>query len=189
MITNTFLHIRGISKRQEEVLWQQGVTDWTLFAKDAPVSRHSALNDSIDALSSGDAEFFARALPKAEHYRIALEFPDDVLFLHAETTGSSLYYDSLTMVGWSFGKTYNVYVAGEDSSSFVEAMRRAKAVVTFNGTVHDCKFIQKHFPEILPKYRWQQVSLCLSFAYADFYKQTKYNRFRCKLPREWQTSN
>lgn len=149
MITNTFLHIRGISKRQEEVLWQQGVTDWKLFAKDAPVSRPCALNDSVDALSSGDAEFFARALPKAEHYRIALEFPDDVLFLHAETTGSSLYYDSLTMVGWSFGKIYNVYVAGEDSSSFVEAMRRAKAVVTFNGTVHDCKFIQKHFPEMV----------------------------------------
>jgi predicted nuclease with RNAse H fold/uncharacterized protein YprB with RNaseH-like and TPR domain len=149
MITNTFLHIRGISKRQEEVLWQQGVTDWTLFAKDAPVSRHSALNDSIDALSSGDAEFFARALPKAEHYRIALEFPEDVLFLRVETTGTSLYYDSLTMVGWSLGRTYNVYVAGEDSTSFVEAMRRAKAVVTFNGTVHDCKFIQKHFPEMV----------------------------------------
>ena len=149
MITNTFLHIRGISKRQEEVLWQQGVTDWTLFAKDAPVSRPCALNDSVDALSSGDAEFFARALPKAEHYRIALEFPDDVMFLRVETTGSSLYYDSLTMVGWSFGKSYNVYVAGEDSSAFLEAIRRAKVIVTFNGTMHDCKFIQKHFPEMV----------------------------------------
>lgn len=146
MIRNTFLHIKGISKRQEQVLWQQGVTDWTLYA---PASCPSVLDDSFDALSSGDADFFARALPKAEHYRIALAFSDDVLFLRAETTGASLYYDSLTMVGWSLGSTYNVYVEGEDSTHFEEAVRRAKAVVTFNGTVHDCKFIQKHFPEMV----------------------------------------
>ncbi|MEZ6852845.1 ribonuclease H-like domain-containing protein [Halodesulfovibrio aestuarii] len=149
MITHTFLHIKGISKRQEQSLWEQGITDWALYENVAPKSRVPALQNSFHALRTGNVDFFARSLPGTELYRIALGFPDDVMFLCAETTGTSLYYDSLTMVGWSFGSSYGVYVEGDDPAPFVEAVQRAKVLVTFNGTQHDCKFIQKHFPELV----------------------------------------
>lgn len=149
MITNTFLHIKGISKRQEQALWAQGVTDWTRDTDDKRLARYTALDDSRAAFTNGDAEFFAKALPKVEHYRIALAFPKDVLFVRVETTGSSLYYDSITMIGWSLGAEYHVFVEGEDPSEFCDAVFRAKAIVTFNGTLHDCKFIHKRFPDLL----------------------------------------
>lgn len=149
MITNTFLHIKGISKRQEQALWAQGITDWTRDADDKRLARYAALDDSRAAFTNGDAEFFAKTLPKVEHYRIALAFPKDVLFVRVETTGSSLYYDSVTMIGWSLGTEYHVFVEGGDPSRFRDAITRAKAIVTFNGTQLDCKFIHKSFPDLV----------------------------------------
>ncbi|MDR3555642.1 MAG: ribonuclease H-like domain-containing protein [Syntrophobacteraceae bacterium] len=93
--------------------------------------------------------FFAKALPSSEYYRIALEFPADVIFLDIETTGLSVHYDIITIVGWSIASDYGVYINGQDGASLREALRGAKAVVTFNGTLFDLKFLNKHFDTLV----------------------------------------
>jgi predicted nuclease with RNAse H fold/dephospho-CoA kinase len=74
-----------------------------------------------------------------------LEDPNKVLFLDVETTGLSLYYDDITLVGWLFDGVYHVYLAGDDPRLLFCALGRASALVTFNGTLFDLGFLAKTF--------------------------------------------
>jgi uncharacterized protein YprB with RNaseH-like and TPR domain len=103
---------------------------------------------SMEAYEKGDMAFFAGCLPSSENYRVALTYPDETLFLDIETTGLSPYYDQITIVGWSIGKKYGLFVRGEDPSGLLKALESAKAIVTFNGTIFDLKFLAKGFPGI-----------------------------------------
>lgn len=153
MLKHTFSHLKGISKKRERELWERGVLDWaaykrglgeqlTIFGNDEP---HHVLSDSEYAYRHGDMAFFKSVIARADFYRIALEFPKDVMFLDIETTGLSLYYDQITVVGWSMGNKFGVYVYGDEEESFIRALQKAKVIVTFNGTLFDMKFIAKHF--------------------------------------------
>ncbi len=115
-------------------LFRNGVSD--------PV--HIALESSRRALTEGFVEFFSERLSREEHYRIALSFPSKTIFLDIETTGLSVYYDQVTLVGWSTGSDYNAYIAGADDSALRRALSSAGVIVTFNGTLFDLRFIREH---------------------------------------------
>jgi uncharacterized protein YprB with RNaseH-like and TPR domain len=158
MLQATFQHINGIGKKTELLLWDKGITSWNdykklngckprqlkLFATDET----SPICKSIEALEKGDLSYFAGRLAKSENYRIALTFPHETLFLDIETTGLSLYYDQITMVGWSIGRKYGVYLKDQDESGLRQALKDAKTIVTFNGTIFDLKFLEKTFHDI-----------------------------------------
>jgi uncharacterized protein YprB with RNaseH-like and TPR domain/predicted nuclease with RNAse H fold/dephospho-CoA kinase len=153
MLENTFRHLSGYGVLKERRLWAQGIRDWDSYQVRAQsqlslfshvsTSIRSELEDSRRALAAGDAGFFASRLPKAEHYRIALSFPQDVLFLDIETTGLSLFYDEITLIGLSLGGEYRFHVAGRPLRSIADWIARAKCVVTFNGTLFDLKFLRQ----------------------------------------------
>lgn len=103
------------------------------------------LSMSREALQGGDVGFFAQHLDRQEHYRIALTFPNDTIFLDIETTGLSRYYDYITLVGWSIGKDYGVSVRGDSDAQLRSALERAEAIVTFNGTIFDIPFVRQEF--------------------------------------------
>lgn len=155
MLLATFQHIKGIGKITELALWDKGITTWekyinntgrqlSLFEKETI----TPLNESIKAYENGNLAFFANRLPRSEYYRIALTYPQDTIFLDIETTGLSLYYDKITLVGWSIGRKYGVALQDQDETGLLEALASAKAIVTFNGTLFDLKFLQKWFPDI-----------------------------------------
>lgn len=155
MLLSTFQHIKGIGKKTELALWDKGITTWekylnkdkrqlSLFKNECLTS----LNASIEAYKEGNLVFFANRLPKSEYYRIALTYPLDTIFLDIETTGLSLYYDQITLVGWSIGRKYGVYLKDQDESGLLAALDFAKAIATFNGTIFDLKFLKKTFPGI-----------------------------------------
>lgn len=155
MLKSTFVHIEGIGKKKELSLWKSGITTWEKYIvkygvqlslfKNEPASN---ISRSIDAYEKGDIDFFAKCFPKSDYYRIALEYPEEVIFLDIETTGLSLYYDELTIVGWSVGKKYGVYIRGGDDSGLRDALKKAKIIVTFNGTIFDIKFLKKTFNDL-----------------------------------------
>lgn len=158
MLRKTFLHLPGIGKTLEAKLWQSGITDWDdydqrkasqlrLFPNDQ-WNFLSPLNASREALEKGDADHFASRMPSAEHYRILLSFPRETLFLDIETTGLSRWYDYITMVGWEMDGSYNAYVKGSSAQAMFEAFARAKAIVTFNGSLFDIPFIRQEFPDL-----------------------------------------
>lgn len=161
MIQNTFLHFKNISFRAEKELWKQGVLTWEDYAVRQPrqlslfeeASYPPGVQDSLSALAAGDISYFAERLHPHEFYRLALTFPNDVLFLDIETTGLSVYYDIITLVGWSLGSEYGVFINGDDEAVLANVMSKAKLLVTFNGTLFDLKFIKSNFPSInLPSY-------------------------------------
>lgn len=156
MLKYTFQHIEGFGSLKEVNLWQSGVLTWedyldkysyknTLFPHEPFVS---ILDNSIEAFKKGDANFFAKTLNSQEYYRIALSFPNDVMFLDIETTGLSKYYDRITQIGWSYQNQFNVYYRGLPKDDFINAIKKAKCVVTYNGSIFDIPFIRNEFPEI-----------------------------------------
>jgi len=155
MLLSTFQHIRGIGKKTELSLWEKGITDWgkylKLNGKQFPLFKQDSINpveSSIKAYKEGNLAFFSNNLPKREYYRVALAYPEETLFLDIETTGLSLYYDQITLVGWSIGPKFGVCLKDQDASGLFKALKSAKAIVTFNGTIFDLKFLVKAFPGI-----------------------------------------
>lgn len=160
MLQHTFQHFRGISAKRESELWRAGVFNWDRYLEILHPQQalfESALDssgetkvvlESAQSLKQGDVGYFANRLDRQEHYRIALAFPDDVLFLDIETTGLSRYYDTITVIGWALGRDYGFFVKGQDSSQLVEVLKAAKVLVTFNGTLFDIPFIAHEYPEL-----------------------------------------
>jgi len=155
MLLSTFQHIKGISATKELELWRSGVKSWDdlealknkqyhLFHDD----ENSIFYQSRKALKDGDTYFFAEKLARPEHYRILLTFPEDTLFLDIETTGLSIYYDTITLIGWMLNGDYGVYIKGDNIKSFNTALSKAKSLVTFNGSLFDIPFIRKEFPDL-----------------------------------------
>jgi len=137
-------------------LWKSGILTWEEYVKRNSTQLNifgsdnslSLLKKSIEAFEKKDADFFARTLAPTEFYRIALSFPEDVMFMDIETTGLSWYYDHVTLIGWSFLNQYNVYYPGLDKTNLIAAFKRAKVIVTYNGSLFDLSFIRKQFPEL-----------------------------------------
>ena len=160
MLQSTFRHLTGIGERTERAIWRAGISSWEEYARtvrtqlvlpgadeDCPISR--GLTESVRALAAGDTNYFATRLPRSEHYRIALTFPQETMFLDIETTGLSRYYDQVTLVGWSLGTVYDLWVAGESPQRLQKAISRAKALVTFNGSGFDIPFLRQTMPQLV----------------------------------------
>lgn len=93
-----------------------------------------------------------KLIPAKLRTEIALccERPAEVMFLDLETTGLSHHYDEFTLIGWSYGGRSRTVVKGCDSSEFVRDLNAAKALISFNGTRFDLKFIAKELPDCVP---------------------------------------
>jgi len=159
MLINTFQHLKGISPKKEYEFWRAGIIKWDDYEKTLPFQYSfftdeyftdpcSPLYQTYNAWANKDIEFFVNNLPGHEHFRIAASFPERTLFLDIETTGLSRYYDKITIIGWSLGKEYGVFIQGSSEDEFRRAVSQAKAIVTFNGSLFDLKFITQEFPDI-----------------------------------------
>jgi uncharacterized protein YprB with RNaseH-like and TPR domain/predicted nuclease with RNAse H fold/dephospho-CoA kinase len=191
MLQQSFLIFKGISARRERELWSTRIWDWaelevlelpqkTLF-DDPTGSSPTVFEKARRALKSSDIGYFATRLDRSEHYRIALAFPDDCLFLDIETTGLSRYYNHITVIGWSRGSNYGFFVKGQTDDLLRETIASAKCLVTFNGTLFDIPFIRQEFPEIsFPAVhidlRFLSKRVALTGGQKEIEKQIKFDR-------------
>lgn len=151
----------GVSATREQALWRAGIRTWDDFERylapqvsllddDLCVQSHELiqLQACREALAARDTGFFAERLDRSEHFRIALSFPEDCLFLDIETTGLSRYYDQITVIGWRVAGRHGFHVQGQPDGEFREALRQSKCVVTFNGTLFDIPFLKEAHPDL-----------------------------------------
>ncbi len=89
-----------------------------------------------------------RVKPLDRRFAAALADPAKVLFLDVETTGLSWFYDQLTIVGWAIDDSYHLHIAGDDPGGLIGALRTARTLVTFNGTLFDLRFLRKTFGDV-----------------------------------------
>ena len=157
MLRNTFLHLPGIGYAYERLLWESGVLTWEDFLS-AP-SLPSALDGRRDRLrplveesvkrhDSGDAVFFARALPPREVWRLYADYRHSAAFLDIETTGLSPYSSYLTLVGLLDQDGYHGFVRDDNLLDLREALERYDLVVTFNGASFDLPYVEHSFGSV-----------------------------------------
>jgi uncharacterized protein YprB with RNaseH-like and TPR domain len=153
MLTSTFLHTPGVGPGTERSLWEQGVTDWDLFLQAGPALkiplRHrdvltETVKESVAHLADARVDWFARHLPKKEHWRAISSFPK-IGFLDIETDGG-MFPDSITIIGLSDGFETRCYVKGQDLPRFAFDCQDYDGFVTFFGTGFDLPFLKRRFP-------------------------------------------
>jgi predicted nuclease with RNAse H fold/dephospho-CoA kinase len=120
--------------------------DQSLLALKEPVIAPSKQPKSVKPASPQKSR---PAKPMEPGSIAALEDPASVLFLDIETTGLSWYYDEITIVGWLRDGAYSVHLAGDSPAPLLDSLRTALALVTFNGTQFDLRFLRKAFPELV----------------------------------------
>lgn len=156
MLTSTFIHIGGINFATERALWEQGALSWHDFlaepkrwladgAEMAKVAR--AVERSSAKLGEGEYQFFARRLPRREHWRCFPEFRDSAVYLDIETVGG-FGEDSITVIGLYDGIEYKAFIKDENMAEFPDAISRYSTVVTFFGGGFDIPMLRKSFPTI-----------------------------------------
>lgn len=142
----SFQQINGVSAKKERQYWNNGIEDLydlkeVIFPQQSFFSEPDIVSPSLDALARKDADFFVERLDKKYYYRIAYSFPKDVMFLDIETTGLSKIYHYVTLIGWIMNGKYDCWIQGMDRDKFLNAFNSAKIIVTYNGTLFDCKFL------------------------------------------------
>jgi len=154
-IKSTFIHLNKIGIKTENKLWKKNILTWDDYQTNIEYKNlffdkfSSKLWESFQALDNKHIDFFTKTLPKKEYFRLALSFPQDVLFFDIETTGLSRYYDHITMIGWSLNGEYEYYVHGiNQEDKLRDVLTRAEIIVTFNGAIFDIPFIKNYFNNI-----------------------------------------
>jgi len=157
VLRSTFLHLPGVGPVTELALWRDGVLDWRDLAGRAdalggsPSHRErirQELRASERALEEGDAAWFGRRLPDAEHWRIFSEFRDRTGYLDIETTGLSPYAGMVTVVTVHGGGATRTFIAGEDLEELPAYLGKFPVLVTFNGRQFDVPFLEATFPAL-----------------------------------------
>jgi uncharacterized protein len=152
MLRSTFLHLPGIQASDEWELWASGTTDWQqLLAPNlldgervAPDPRlEREVQESERALAARDVGWFARRLPRSEHWRLYPTFQPETAFLDIETTSLSPYSGIVTVVSVHGGGTTRSLVADEDLEELPAVLRRFQILVTFNGSLFDVPFLHR----------------------------------------------
>jgi hypothetical protein len=150
VITASFRHIAGIGPLRERQLWFSGVRSWAELPPSGDVlsprldgKLREGVALSLRRLAADDVEFFARALPQTEHWRLLPQVLEDAAFLDIEAAG-----DKVTVAGVL--DRVGLISFGGDLSGFRERARPWRALITFNGTIFDLPILRRVLPDWQP---------------------------------------
>jgi len=146
VITASFRHIAGIGPLRERQLWFSGVRSWAELPQTGEVlsprldgKLREGVATSVRKLAEGDLDFFARALPQTEHWRLLPQVIEDAAFLDIEAAG-----EKVTVAGVLDRDGLASF--REDLPGFRERSRGWRALVTFNGTAFDLPILRRVLP-------------------------------------------
>ncbi len=158
MIKNSFNFIPGIGEKTEQYLWRKGILTWNdlerIHLSILNRTKRKIIEDHLElakaALDKMDSSFFAKYLPQGEYWRLFRDFRPKTLFLDIETTGLSLYYDIITVIGTfdAYKNKIKIFLRDNNLGDIRNYLQDYEIVVTFNGKLFDIPFIKKEFPEI-----------------------------------------
>ena len=162
MIASTFLFLERIGDKLEQNIWRNGVYNWDSFLKRSSIkglSRRRKLYydrkilNARKALYNFDSGYFIDLLPQSEMWRLYDFFKEDAVFLDIETTGLDSASSDITVFGLYDGINTKIMIKGInlDFSSLKKELQKYKLIVTFNGASFDLPFIEKIYPNLLPK--------------------------------------
>ncbi|MBI3035486.1 ribonuclease H-like domain-containing protein [Candidatus Woesearchaeota archaeon] len=162
MITNSFIFLERVGDKIEKNIWSNGIRTWDNFLARKYIkgmSRHRKLYydrkilNARKALYNFDSGYFLRILPQSEIWRLYEFFKEDAVFLDIETTGLSKNNNDITVFGLYDGLITKTMIKGInlDYGALKKELQKYKLIVTFNGASFDLPFIEKQYPNLLPK--------------------------------------
>lgn len=147
--------LEGVGPAGARALRLRGIASWfDVLANPglAPAVQRGRLMESahraVQALTSRDAAFFIRVLPRSEHWRIAAAMPERAVFLDIETTGLSRIYHRLTVIGWAQAGQFHATVGDPtaEQTKHLSSIFDSSILVTYNGAHFDVPFLRHHLP-------------------------------------------
>ena len=162
MITNSFIFLERVSNKIEKNIWNDKIYNWDDFLKKDSVKGLSKgrklyydrrITDAKKALFNFDSNYFLNVLPQSEMWRLYDFFREDAVFLDIETTGLSKSHDDITVFGLYDGINTKTMIKGInlDYDILKKELQKYKLIVTFNGASFDLPFIEKRYPNLIPK--------------------------------------
>ncbi len=157
VLESSFAFVPGVGSKTEELLWNAGIFTWDdakgkLDSVRIGSSKRDLirgyLTEATEALARSDVTFFVDKLPKSDHWRLYEHFRNSTVFLDIETSGLSLYYDFITLVGAFDGHSNTYFIKDHNLSGICEHLSNYQIIATFNGTHFDIPFLKKEFPQI-----------------------------------------
>ena len=154
-LASSFSFIPGVGSKTEELLWLKGIFTWDdaismLDVTGITRSKKDVIEEyllkAFDAVERNDIDFFATNLPKVDHWKLYECFKDNTVFLDIETSGLSLYYDYITLVGTSNQYSQAFFLKDNNFKELNDHLINCQILVTFNGTTFDVPFLKKEFP-------------------------------------------
>ncbi|MCX9084096.1 MAG: ribonuclease H-like domain-containing protein [Candidatus Methanoperedens sp.] len=155
MLKNTYIHIPTIGASTERMIWRSGIKSWDDFLKNhgsikLPRKKQrllvSGVEESIEQLKSKNHLFFSHRLLSRHQWRAYNHFKNNTAYVDIETTGLSMQYNSITMIGIFDGKETKTYIKDINLHEAREELEKYQQIVTFNGARFDIPFIEHEFP-------------------------------------------
>ncbi|KAA3620082.1 MAG: exonuclease [Calditrichaeota bacterium] len=158
MIKHTFTHIKGIGEKQEEKLWQQGITDWqTYLTAEKPPLSNAKHAEAVAILEKSHALFEAQnwprlceMIPARQNWRLFHQLRESIAYLDIETTGMSIDTCEISTISIYDGRDIFTFVNGENLEEFEDAILNYNLLITFNGRSFDVPFIERFFRTRIP---------------------------------------
>lgn len=148
MIRQSFIFLKGIGKRKEQGIWQQGVESWDAFLKSEIKGISKAMKARHDQLIRlaklnliyDNPSYFNDVMPKGEMWRLYPEFRGRAAFLDIETSGWDI-----TVVGIYDGNNVKQFVRGFNlnKSNILQEIYKHKILLTFNGSSFDIPMLNR----------------------------------------------
>ncbi|MBT7903002.1 ribonuclease H-like domain-containing protein [Candidatus Woesearchaeota archaeon] len=182
MIENSFIIFDKIGSRFEQKLWDQGISNWSIFLKsDASqikgISKKrkmfydQKIKEAQLNLNLGELNYFKKLIKPSQIWRLyssvskKLLANKEILFLDIET---SQYYGDITLIGVYDCEDYLALVKGKTLTEdyLKKAFDGKKIVISFNGKGFDFpvmkRYFQKNFEQVVHfdlRFACQQVGL------------------------------
>lgn len=166
MLTSTFIHAQGIGPATEKRIWNSGASNWKRFLEirhetglsERQISILSpVIEESIKRFDAGDYAYFAKRLPRREHWRTFGELGDRAVYLDIETTGTSI-GAGITIIGIYDGKATKTFIKGFNLEDFADELEKHPVIITYAGSAFDIPHLKHAFPGT--KFGQLHIDLC-----------------------------
>ncbi|NWF98705.1 MAG: ribonuclease H-like domain-containing protein [Nitrospirae bacterium] len=143
----------GIGEKTEKRLWEKGILTWNDFvinnninfiSGDKKEIYNNILSKANIELEKGNAEYFASAIKRREHWRLFEKFKNYAVCLDIETNGYMPDKGGyVTVVGLYNGYDYKCFVRGInlDETSLKKEIANYRILITYFGTGFDVPFL------------------------------------------------
>jgi hypothetical protein len=151
MLTKTFIHIEGISYRNERHLWDNGIKSWwdavdkkhrLPFGEEKNAALLKEVKASIREFMRDNIEYFSNKLPHKEWWRFLGHYRREIGYIDIETNMQG----QITVIGLYIGGIFYYYKTGDDPLILEKMMSLPKILVSFNGMAFDIPKIKSEYP-------------------------------------------